>query len=186
MSVGIYRPLWYRLAGSDRRTATGTGQLSKVFRPASVPLWWVLLWTPVHLRHERDWSSFSGLVRTQVGRNRSKLSMGPAKGWAKRPTESLQHRAIAWWHWKRCGGTATDWVPCGRLNPAKGTMALCTVGPVRGWFIPSTAIDKGITEKVDRPESMAPCARGLSTGRHGGKALEVQRTDGFNGRPQTE
>ena len=51
LSVGKYRPLWYRLASSDRRTATGTGQPSKVFRPASVPLWWVLLWTPVHLVH---------------------------------------------------------------------------------------------------------------------------------------
>ena len=54
-------------------------------------------------------------------------------------------------------------------------MALCTVGPVQGWFIPSTAIDKGTSEKVDRPEPMALCARGLSISRHGGNALEVQR-----------
>ena len=124
LSVGKYRPLWYRLAGSDRRTATGTGQPSKVFPASKCPT--VVgptldTRTPgTSRRHGRDLPSFPGLVRTQVGSYWLILSMDPAKEWATRPTESLQHRATAWWHWKRCGGTATDWVPCGHLNPEKG------------------------------------------------------------------
>ena len=52
-------------------------------------------------------------------------------------------------------------------------MALCTVEPVQEWFIPSTAIDKGTSEKVDRLESMAPCARGFTMCRHGEMLIEV-------------
>ena len=37
--------------------------------------------------------------------------------------------------------------------------AQCTVGLAQGRFTPSATIDKGATEKVIRPESMAPAGK---------------------------
>ena len=44
--------------------------------------------------------------------------------------------------------------------------AQCTVGLVQGRFTPSATVDKGATEKVFRPESMAPAGK-MSVGGNG-------------------
>ena len=43
-------------------------------------------------------------------------------------------------HWKRWGGTATDWVPRGRLSAEKCMAAQCTVGLVQGRIRPSATV----------------------------------------------
>ena len=139
----------------------------------------LILWAPVQKqRRGRDSSSFQRLVRMQVGRKRSTLSRFLAKGMGEetvgKPSTLLQ---VALETMRRNRD---------RLGPPRSSkhlmcmVAQCSVGLTQGWFIPNVTIDKGTTEKVERPEingtPYSKCWRSIEKGNANSPILEWERS----------
>ena len=84
-----------------------------------------LLWAPVHTDGQAlPTCSWAGTHAS--GEKTVNIVQVPSKGDGRQDRRKASNAAMR--HWKRCGGTATDWVPRGHLYTSLAVLSLCLMG----------------------------------------------------------